>query len=271
MLKTSSKGFHDLWTQGVGHTSGGAMSPKKAADQFLNFQFGWKPFIQDVQSALRTLDNFEAYERRVSEFNGRWMKRSFSEDLVQSEEVLVQHQNNTNACSPSLSPSEFLVLGSCFQTVTRQKYERVWYKGVFKYYRPEFDYRVKQHAAARRLRQYLTALGLRVSPTTVYKVMPWTWLVDWGVNVSDYVQRVEDMASDAMVSKSFYLMREYRVRLEYRKVFQTYDGTLHDLKWYREVTTKRRGSANSPFHFSTATSLTTSQLAILAALGLTAT
>jgi hypothetical protein len=87
----------------------------------------------------------------------------------------------------------------------------------------------------------------------------------------DYVQRVEDMASDAMVSKSFYLMREYRVRLEYRKVFQTYDGTLHDLKWYREVTTKRRGSANSPFHFSTATSLTTSQLAILAALGLTAT
>jgi hypothetical protein len=223
-----------------------------------------------MQDAHAVLSDFDGYIDRIKESNNRWVKRTRKEDVVESEEVVFQGQNNTNACSPALQASEFLVPGSCYQTVTRQKMTRVWYTGTFKYYRPEFDYTKKMDAAWRRVQQLITALGLRISPSVVYKVTPWTWMLDWFVNIGDFVQRVEDMASDSILSKQFYLMRHSVVRLEYRKVFSTIDGQTHDIKWYRYVEAKRRGSADSPFHFTPLPSgMSARQVAILAAVGIT--
>jgi hypothetical protein len=270
MLRTSSEGLSTTWKALGGSISGASMAPKKVAEQFLNFQFGWKPFLKDMKDAHNVLSDFDAYVERIREHNGVWRKRTRKEDVVEGEEVLYQGQSNTNACSPALFASEFLVPGSCYQTVTRQKMTRVWYTGTFKYYRPEFDYTKKMNTAWRRVQQHITALGLRVSPSIVYKVTPWTWLVDWFVNIGDFVKRVEDMASDTIVSRDFYLMRHSYVRLEYRKRFSTFDGQSFDLKWYRTVETKRRGSADSPFHFAPLPGgLSAMQLAILAAVGLT--
>jgi hypothetical protein len=270
MLKTTSGGFSQLWKDFGGTVSGNTMSPKAAASQFLNVTFGWQPFIKDLQDAYNVLDAFEAYIDRIRESNGSWMKRTRKEEVVESEEVLYQGQSNTNSCSPALLASDFLVPGSCYQTVTRQKMTRVWHTGTFKYYRPEFDYAHKMHPALRRMRQLITALGLRINPSVVYKVTPWTWLIDWFVNVGDYVTRVQDMATDSIVSREFYSMRHSVVRLEYRKRFSTMDGQSFDLKWYRYVETKRRGSAESPFHFTLLPGgLSVRQMAILAAVGLT--
>lgn len=288
MLKQSAGGFHTTWNNvrrehGLRPSDGMAgrnrsgqyvgemhLSPKKAASQFLNVAFGWQPFLKDMGDAFSVLSEFDAYVDRTREMNGKWMRRTRTEDVVESEEVLYQGQSNTNSCSPALQASDFLVPGSCFQTVTRRKTTRVWYTGTFKYYRPEFDYAKQMHPAARRVRQLITALGLRISPSVVYKVTPWTWMLDWFVNVGDFVQRVEDMASDSILSKEFYLMRQSRVELEYRKVFTTLDGQSFDLKWYRSVETKRRGRADSPFHFTPLPGgLSARQLAILAAVGIT--
>lgn len=268
MLHTTSSGFHDAWRHLGGDMSSNLMTPKKVASQFLNVSFGWQPFIKDMKASYDVLSEFDSYVDRIRDKNGSWMKRTRREDIVTSEEVVHQSAITSNGCTPSL-PLEFLVPGGCSQTITRQKMTSVWYTGTFKYYRPEFDYAKKMHPAYRRVQQLITALGLRVSPSVVYKVTPWTWLVDWFVNIGDYVQRVEDMASDSIVSKEFYLMRHSRVRYEYRKVFKTYDGQTLDLRWYRTVESKRRGSAESPFHFATTPGgLSTRQIAILVALGI---
>jgi hypothetical protein len=272
MLKTTSKGLSEIWSGLGGNIHKEMMAPKSVANHFLNHHFGWKPLVSDVQGTLNCILNFDDYLDHVRERNDRWLVRKYTEDAIQSEEVVYRGNVHTNSCSPSLSPSEFLVPNSCFQTVTRRKLTRVWYKGVFKYYRPEFDYMKKMHPVMRRLRQQITALGLNINPTVIYKVMPWTWCLDWFVNVGDYVTRVQDMASDSIMSKSFYLMRHNYVVYEYRKVFTFYDGQTCDLRWYRTVETKRRGKADSPFHFTSPPGgLSQMQMALLAAVGLSYT
>jgi hypothetical protein len=119
------------------------------------------------------------------------------------------------------------------------------------------------------VRQALSLLGANVDATSVYKVTPWTWLIDWGVNVGDFVRRVEDIATDAAVSRYFYLMRRTFVRFEYRSVFSTYDGQTHDFRAYRSVDVKRRVASVNPFNFSLLPGgLSGMQYSILAALGL---
>jgi hypothetical protein len=106
------------------------MAPKKVAEQFLNFQFGWKPFLKDMKDAHNVLSDFDAYVERIREHNGVWRKRTRKEDVVEGEEVLYQGQSNTNACSPALFASEFLVPGSCYQTVTRQNDARLVHRNL---------------------------------------------------------------------------------------------------------------------------------------------
>lgn len=269
MLKTTSKGFHDIWKNMGGNISkGDLMSPKGIGDQFLNVQFGWKPFLRDMQDTYKVVSDFEAYQQKAVANNDTWTKRRFTEDVVEKEDVLLRRgPSNDNETDPTLYQFVFIEPGSCYQTVTRKEFTRIWYKGVFKSYRPEFD--MSAPTVLRDMRQKLSLLGLRISPTLVYKVTPWTWLGDWFYNVGDFVQRVEDIATNSVMSQYFYVMRQKMISLEYRKVFKTKDGQTHDLRWVRSVESKARAKNTNPWGFTTPPGgLSQGQLAIIAALGL---
>jgi hypothetical protein len=286
MLKTTGQGFHAIWRDLVNGSlsrppsRGGSplrhemerfsQYPKEVSNQFLNVQFGWKPFVREVNSMCDVVVNFDQHSERLRKQNDKWMNRTFTEDTVESDELVHSSTSTQNDCYPALSASIFIKPGSCWQTVRRKKMTRVWYKGVFKFYRPEFDYSREQVEHLRTVRQYMTLLGLDVTPTTLYKVTPWSWLVDWFVNAGDALQRVQDLATDAVASKYFYVMRHSLVEYEYRKVFTTRDGVTHDFTWNRTVEAKRRGESKHPFNFSLLPgNLSDSQLAVIAALGIT--
>jgi hypothetical protein len=273
MLKTTAQGFNSIWKGLGGNMTMKEMGPKKVADQFLNVQFGWKPFINDIYATCDVVTNFDSHVAERKRMNKRWMRRKFRESRIEEEEVLyVGSDPNRNACLPTLFPSVFIEPGSCSQIVRRRKLVDIWYSGKFMYYLPEFDDSAPQLEILRKVRQYKTLLGLNVSPATIYKVMPWTWLIDWYVNAGDFIQRTQDLISDSVVAQYFFAMRHVRYEYEYQKVFTTKDGQTHDLRWKRSVETKRRGSSDSPFSFSlNPTQLSGTQLAILTALGLSKT
>jgi hypothetical protein len=76
------------------------------------------------------------------------------------------------------------------------------------------------------------------------------------------------MLTDAVASKYMYLMREAYTRYRYRAVNVFTGNFTLDVSSYREVRVKRRIPAASPFGFSAGAKLSNSQLAILAALGM---
>lgn len=274
MLKTTSKGFSDVFRSLGGNIGGKSMTPKGVADHFLNVQFGWKPFLRDLNDTIDVVKNFDVYVARTKRNNNTWLKRYWAEDEILTEEPEYSGSPTSLECTPSLTTiggeNQFIVPGSIKVQIHNVKSSRVWHVGRFKYYRPEFAVRGdREFDTLMQARQMTSLLGLQVNPTTLYKVTPWTWLADWFVNVSDNVQRFEDMISNAVVSKYFYTMRQIRRNIRYRITAQTLDGQSLDLIWYRGMETKQRSAANSPFSFTLLPGgLSGQQLAILGALGL---
>jgi len=286
MLETSAKGFHLAWKalggsqhvpvwrnlKGTVATQLKQVSqyPKAAADQFLNVQFGWKPFVKDVSDMYDLIANYESHLDKAERHNDKWLKRRFAEEEVLEETQVwnVTRNKGDVIFQTYLNPG---VSGPCTSsnlTVTRQKMTRIWYEGEFKYYRPELDKRMPMHENIRAGRTFLTLAGANINPTLIYKATPWTWCLDWFVNVGDNVQLAQDIATNAVAAKYMYLMRETFDRYKYVSTHVLPSGTITCTS-YQEVRVKRRVGTEMPFSFSLLPgSLNGTQLAILGALGI---
>jgi len=286
MLKTTASGLAKLWRAGGGsvpasvahhlsvfHSAKSTSRTRQLREwsgqgggHFLNHQFGWVPFVKDVTGMCDVAVNGDKYIERTMRGNDKWSKRMFTEEELLKESVI--YTRNGWAVGPSTAQRAAMPGTTPLYTVTRKESTRVWYKGAFKFYRSEFDNRVPMHPAVRTVRQYVTLLGANVNPVLLYKVTPWTWMADWFTNVGDTVQRLQDIATDAVVSQYFYLMRTIRIGYELRQVFTDRGGVSHDMQWFSGATSKSRSSSVNPFGFAlNPTTLSGIQYAILGALG----
>lgn len=245
---------------------------RTTSEEFVNFQFGWKPVVESIVDICDAVSRADEYFAKIKACNDQWLPRKWAEDDIQSEVLSNSWLNqNHNFCLPHMdSASGWIVPGSGHFRVYRTQLTRVWYKGLFKYYRPEFDDSQGSFEPLQKVRQYATLLGANLNPTAVYRVLPWTWLGDWFVNASDFVQRVEDLASQGVVSKYFYLMRTTFDAYRITSSFTLQSGPTLTPQWWRSVAVKRRVGSNSPFNFSLlpAGGLSDTQIMILGALGL---
>jgi hypothetical protein len=270
-LRTTAAGFSQAWKAVGGNAKGIWQAPRGAANQFVNFQFGWKPFVNDVQQMYDLVARYETHLDKAERLNDKWLKRRFAEEEIQSSTVIY---NDTRPKSNPLFRTYLApavaanVTDSVNLKVTRQSGTKIWYEGSFKYYRPEFDKRLPMHENVRAGRGFLTLAGANINPVLIYKVTPWTWLVDWYTNVGDNIQVAQDMVDNSVVSRYMYLMRESFDRYEYVSTHTGPYGTIVATS-YQEVRVKRRVSCESPFGFALQPGgLSGVQYAILAALGL---
>jgi len=267
-LKASSESFANYFKRIGGNLKATNMLPKRVASEFVNTQFGWAPFIGDLQKLNNATLNAQRYFAQIERDNNQWVRRRRADKIIESEQLLWT-QYDPGIQPTSIYGSMIYKPGASY-TIKLQEYTEVWYEGVFKYYRPEFDV-TKDYGnftAVRDIDRHLTLLGLQVNPMLIWKAYPWTWAVDWFVKVGDNIQLAQDLATDSVASKYMYLMHHSFRRFELRSKFETWDGKKHDLVWYRYFDIKRRESADSSYSFRLANPLSGRQLAILAALGL---
>jgi len=271
-LHTTASGLKDLYLTLGGKAKGTIMSlPKKASDQFVNHQFGWLPFVKDVRDMYNLIANYENHLDKAERQNDKWYRRTFSEEAVTSETLVynVTRPKSSPLFSTYLNPS--LGSNTCDSVtlqVRRQTMTRIWYEGEFKRYDVEFDKRVPMNDNIRAGLGFLSLAGAKINPVLIWKVTPWSWAVDWFANVGDNIQLAQDIATDQVVSKYMYLMRESYDRYEYKST-HVYPNTTITTTSYQEVRVKRRIAADSPFGFSMSPGgLSGIQIAILAALGI---
>jgi hypothetical protein len=272
MLSSTAGTFANRWKEIGGNTRNVRMAPKRAADAFINEQFGWVPFLSDISRMSSVYDETAKHMSQIKHDNARWVRRRRVDKSIESETVIYSRTDITG-CQPSGGGyTTNMIIGPKSYTVTLQDYTDVWYEGVFKYYRPEFD---DSNEASKGLMgavsRQMTMYGAHINPVVIWRATPWTWLGDWFSNAGDVVQAAQDWATDSMVSKYMYLMHHRRRRFELKSEFSTCDGQLHKLIWYREADIKRRQAAGSPFDFVLSGSLSPRQLAILIALGISRT
>lgn len=276
MLETTANTAWNVWRSFGGGYSGTVMAPGAIADNFLNHEFGWAPFLSDYVKFLRVMHDSAKFIERLARDNGRWVTRRaiLKNDVVQ-ERVARYY-------SPGVVPFGFQIQGLCtpitvdgisctgYMDLTRVTKTRVWAVGSFRYYRPEFDDNDPSYTGIMNaLRRQATLYGLRISPSVVYKVTPWSWAIDWGSRLGSHIERLDDYIVDGIVARKLFVMCTTETTLVKTSVVNFSTGA-RTFAFKRQLASKVRKVADSPYGFDRPwASLTPKQLAIAAAVGFT--
>jgi hypothetical protein len=295
-LQTTAELFHLRWKElssGLRNRDPRApglfvpyMGPKEASDQFLNEEFGWKPFISDIQKLFDVFLNTTEYIANIVRDNGQWIRkrRVLEESDVFSSPASVGLGSATIPSSEmrdvegfpmcQLMNTPFSGQGRGYCVQSNRDISRVWAVGDFKFYRDEFDVPIDQNSIdlINSVRRLITIYGLRINPTLLYKVYPWTWAVDWFTGLGKHIERLDDFIQDGIVSRGLCVMKTTTKVMTKTSVLNFYSGqlTLNFQRWYtfkqREYADTGLYGFNVPWN-----QLTPRQWAILGAIGISRT
>lgn len=260
MLKTTAKAFKETWKAMGGSLRG--FGPKKVAQNWLNTQFGWIPFLSDLRKFHATTQNLSQRIAQLRRDNGHWIRRGGTVTTDSSVEMLFEQS------SPGLWPgiSTWCYDGPPYGSGRMDlSYSRhVWFEGRFRYYMPSVNVAWKWNPRA-----VAHLYGAMPSPSLIWELTPWSWLIDWCSNVGDVIANVSSIGLDGLCAKHAYIMGT-------TSKTATWTGTANfkgvgpvTYSWSASYTGKSR-SAASPFGFGlTSDMFSVRQWSILSALGLT--
>lgn len=282
MIRPLANGYHRLWDDLVRQNVRRPREvdfltrlrdqqiPKRLSDSFVEANFGWRPFVNDVTKVVDTTIFYNQILNGNIEKNGKWQQRRFLEDDQITQTVLFEQTTQGLNTQTWTSPSLGSFANYARIKIYREEFTRIWYDGKFRYYYPEYvKIPPSQLGALVRVQRALRMYGLRVSPTLLWKVTPWTWLADWLGGFGSNIQMVEDQLSGNVLAEYMYLMRETFARIRYSLALRFNDGISTSLSAIREVRVRRREGQQSNFGFSAnPAGLNSMQVAILAALGI---
>ena len=242
---------------------------KDAGDEFLNVAFGWLPLVDDVRNTAKAVIEFDRLMKQYEAGSGKPHRRQYDFPFEESDE-LVYRSDPVYAASISgkgLTGSNHDTYERGRIVVRRKTSRQCWFHGSYTYYLPSgYDSRSatsKNVAAAKKI------LGLELTPELLWNLAPWSWAIDWFSNAGDVISNVGNFANQDLVLHYGYLMSTTKttVTISHEGPSGILGvGAVRPLVFTREV--KQRAKAN-PYGFGVSMGgLSTFQLAILSALGL---
>lgn len=141
-----------------------------ANSQHLNYNFGWKPFVKDLSKIFRTLQDFEHRLQVFKENQNRDLRHHARDPLSESMVTLTYS-------SPSIdwiAKAEINYSGYGCSTFN------------YRYSIPEYG------AGELKLRAYLDSLGLHPSVGNLWAILPYSFVVDWFVDLGGYLDSFQE-------------------------------------------------------------------------------
>lgn len=248
--------------------------------EYLNFQFGWAPLINDLSQFIRAALRYEAIWSQFERDAGKPVRRRFAPDPDVTTSTTVDmgyayfggpaYDDGLSCLYDSivgLPPRQLKIT----RTVTQQR----WFSGAFKYYVPERGSRSKLEKYQYELQKLQKLLGVIPTPDRIWAAEPWTWALDWITNTSAVMGNIVDLQANSLVMPYGYVMEHTKQTVEYVNTGGWYivnPGVFKPVPDFKMVHTdevKQRLQA-SPYGFGlTWNGFSPQQVAILAALGIT--
>jgi len=246
--------------RGVERLERDARRLKDLGSEYLNVQFGWIPFLNDCRNLYFTYRKLENRLAQLKRDNGRPVRRRGK--VTHSESSSVYYESYNTYMYPTLT-NEFYTGSPGHTKVTLDVSDSSWFSARFRYWIPDIG-------SSQWTRRATAALfGVNPTPSTLWELLPWSWMIDWFTNVGDVIQNMSTNAAENLVAEYAYVMRHYT---SVYNVTQTMPvagspGSLSvESQVFREV--KQRTTAN-PYGFGmTFSGLSGRQMLILSALGL---
>jgi len=258
------------------------------ASEFLNGIFGVLPTLGDMEQFLTAVHKID---KRVDQFvrdSGRVVRRRyvFPKEVSVDETVLAHTYSPACWTFRNTSPPQsrgyqevqnFGRAYPCYETRRRRTTEReIWFSGAFTYHLPSgYD----THSPADRRRLMAKLFGAEPDLNTLWQLAPWSWAVDWVFDVGALIKTLQNFLTYGTILRYGYVMEKTTTTDVYTAgtlVANPEQSTMYTTRPWPAVspvtirrTTKKRIQAN-PFGFGLSwDGLSTTQKAILAALGIT--
>lgn len=248
----------------IGSMQAKAKRFRALGSDYLNVEFGWKPFVNDIRNLCHSVVHSHDVVKQYHRDSGKLIRRRYNFP----DEITVQNVTDVGAKAPyPLSSTLFHGSGGTRRR-TRKWTTKTWFSGAFCYY-----LNVGEDQLSKLDRHYHDAqhvLGIGLTPDVVWELTPWSWLVDWETNVGDVLTNTRAFMFDGLVMPYGYIMREVRAESTVVLDIPAYwkDGSNHNSAVYVSYALQKREEA-TPWGFGLDLSdLSARQVAILAALGL---
>jgi len=258
-------------------------------DEYLNYEFGWRPFVKDVKKLALAFQHAGVLLKTLKKNSGKNLRRHFVFPIIRDEKVypsyrtdpqgfggipisaVLQLMTNNTVYGTFSQPEMATMIRAGTSATLNASYVRkqhYWFTGAFSYLLSEDD------SFLGRMEGYVEKadklFGIRLTPDVLWELTPWSWLADWEGNIGVNISNMTALGQDNLALRYGYLMRETSLN-HYTSTsritsYGGLDGPLHTT--YR-VTCKER-VRSSPFGFGLSSAgFTDKQWAILGALGMT--
>lgn len=223
-------------------------NPSNPAEDWLNYNFGWRPFVSDISSIYSVADWMHSRAKMMRGFSPIITRRS---NLGSNISVT----RNNNIVFDSTITSWF---GTDKITTTTKKWcVSHWVKDPMRF-----------NAALSTDHQYLRrhALGLNFAFSHLWDAMPWSWLVDWFTDAGSVIHALQNRMGIRFLNASV-MTNTRAVREIWPKPPRRDNMTSGSAQIAKE--TKSRSPTTPSILPSSIPYLGTGQLATLAALAVT--
>lgn len=175
-------------------------SPKFWGEQFLNWEFGWKPVYDDLKGILNLGDSLD--QKRSFLIQNNHSKIHKRKTLVNSSFETVLTDSKGFGLQSFVGGDAFDASNTGYFRATRFDATTIWFEGQFRFHIPQDQ--LFGDGWDRSLKPKL--LGLYPDLNILYKVIPWTWLVDWFSAAGPSVSNATLMSEFAQVADYAYIM-----------------------------------------------------------------
>jgi hypothetical protein len=169
----------------------------------LNGQFGYLALLRDVRNLVQTQRLAQKRLAQLLRDNGRPVRRRV---VLRAEEIdegtvigdLWGYHTPGNLVTAFFShaPNQF----------TRRVYtDKIWASARFRYWLPGGPRDI-----AWRRRMLARLYGGMPTPSVLYNMIPWSWLVDWFTNLGSVIENLDAGVADRLAADYFYVMREVK-------------------------------------------------------------
>lgn len=251
--------------------SRGKSKAKATGEWYLAINFGWIPLLEGYKDFVKAQSTMQKDLDQIIRDAGRPVKRrrELSDKEFENSEKITTFKDTALGFDPTLVTQCWGNSGLCHGWISTNQTSKTWAVAQFRYHLPPGPRTVGWR---RRLMRRL--FGVRPTPSIIYNLMPWSWLLDYFTDLGQFVDAVSPGVEDSLAADYFYLMRSLEwvtTTKATRSACTSLDGSRYSDVSTMLVTKRiiKMRMVGSPFGFGLREGdLSLKQKAILGALGL---
>lgn len=189
------------------------LNSKSIGDEYLNVQFGVKPLIRDIEKLAMSVLDASRIVKQYQKDSGNVVRRS---RLLQ-DDARVLDRGIWPAEAIRMPTREGLDVKEFFIDLSGAKLHYLYstrnvvkFAGAFSYHLAEADAFLGRVERFEQLANHL--LGTRLTADLVYELTPWSWLIDWQVQLGSFFKNVTVLHSDGLVMRYGYVMHDQNMQ-----------------------------------------------------------